>query len=411
MKSRIIWTIAIFGMFALIASLLLPFERKLVIEPETIAEKLDLPLRAGKFPNTISIAQSKGTKINAHVRYTLDFDLQNRAKKLFETHKPDYGALVAMDPGTGRIIALVDFSRKDVKDIGNVSLLATFPAASIFKIVTAAAVIDQRKISPESIISFNGKSHTLYKSNVQKSKRNRWTRYISLREAFARSINTVFGKLGVFYLSDDILLDYAKRFGFNQDISVDFNLDQSVVVINKDDPWSLAETASGFTRKTTMSAVHGAALAATIINDGVMMRPYLVETLLDDDGKVLYNSKPRIMKVSIDSLTADEMQDLMKETVIRGTTRATFRTLFHKRGFEGIVVGGKTGSLTGRNPKGKCDWFSGYASFNGSRIAIATLTVHKKYWRVKSSYLARKFIEDYFSVSRRKHKKPAIASR
>jgi beta-lactamase class D len=59
-------------------------------------------------------------------------------------------------------------------------------------------------------------------------------------------------------------------------------------------------------------------------------------------------------------------------------------------------VGGKTGSLTGLDPEGKYDWFVGFASHGDQRIAVAALTIHRKLWRVKSSYLARKAIENYF---------------
>ena len=59
-------------------------------------------------------------------------------------------------------------------------------------------------------------------------------------------------------------------------------------------------------------------------------------------------------------------------------------------------MGGKTGSLTGLTPRGKNDWFVGYAAQDERRIAFAALTVNKERWRVKSAYLARKVIEVYF---------------
>jgi hypothetical protein len=61
-----------------------------------------------------------------------------------------------------------------------------------------------------------------------------------------------------------------------------------------------------------------------------------------------------------------------------------------------VEVGGKTGSLTGLEPRGKYDWFVGYAQHGGQKIAISALTIHGKLWRVKSSYLARRAIEQYF---------------
>jgi beta-lactamase class D len=67
---------------------------------------------------------------------------------------------------------------------------------------------------------------------------------------------------------------------------------------------------------------------------------------------------------------------------------------------EEIEVGGKTGSLTGTNPPGKVDWFVGYAEAGNQRIAICALTINEKNWRVKSSYMARVAIEQWFRGER-----------
>ncbi len=97
----------------------------------------------------------------------------------------------------------------------------------------------------------------------------------------------------------------------------------------------------------------------------------------------------------MDPGTAGVIRSLMRETVHRGTSRGTFRGFF-KRDYALLDVGGKTGSLSGTDPKGKYDWFVGYADGGTKRIAFASLTIHEKLWRVKSSYLARKAIESYF---------------
>jgi beta-lactamase class D len=70
--------------------------------------------------------------------------------------------------------------------------------------------------------------------------------------------------------------------------------------------------------------------------------------------------------------------------------------LLRKSAFQEMEMGGKTGSLRGLSPKGKCDWFVGYVRGEKSRIAVAALTVNEDKWRVKASYLARMFIEEYF---------------
>jgi len=85
----------------------------------------------------------------------------------------------------------------------------------------------------------------------------------------------------------------------------------------------------------------------------------------------------------------------MRETVYSGTSRKSFRGLVRSPKYQHLDIGGKTGTLTGQHPKGKCDWFVGYFDSPNESIAIAALTIHKKYWKVKSATLAKKYIELY----------------
>ncbi len=340
----------------------------------------------------------EGIKDPLIVQYALDSSLQKAMENLFKDYKPDYGAFVAIDAVTGRVLALVSYDGpgrhyRGPKGQNHLALGASFPSASVFKVVTAAAAIAEKSFSADTVIPYNGRNHTLYRSNVLKENFNRWTRYITLKEAFARSVNSVFGKIGVFVLSPASLRDYASRFGFNRKIAGDMPAEEGKAIISEDQ-WEIAEAASGFTKDNRMSPLQGALIAAAIVNDGIMMEPWLVGSLHQQDGTKVYEALPRVATETVDVHTAREMRELMQETVSRGTSRGSFRRF--RRGMDVVEVGGKTGSLTGDDPPGKYDWFVGYADSGPSRIAVAALTVHEKFWRVKSSYLARRAIEHYF---------------
>ena len=90
---------------------------------------------------------------------------------------------------------------------------------------------------------------------------------LTMKDAFARSVNTVFGKLGLFYVGQK-LLDYAEKFRFNRPIRADVPVDVGIVKIAPEDPWSVVTAASGFTRDNTMSPLHGALIASAVVNDG-----------------------------------------------------------------------------------------------------------------------------------------------
>jgi len=356
-----------------------------------------------KFPTEMDVSLEPGKNTHAILQYSFDGNLQAQMEELFRSYGPDYGAFVALDAKTGRVLSLVSFTKsKDMKD--NLALRATFPSASVFKVVTAAAAMENQKILPSTMMSYNGRNHTLYKGNILRERNTRWTRYISLREAFAKSINTVFGKLGAFTVGSQELREYASRFGFNRKIAADFRIQEGKANIPNDpqDAWGIAQSSSGYTRDNTMSPLQGAMIAAAVVNDGALMEPYLVQSVFTQEGESLYTAeaKPFVAHV-IDPNTAGEMRELMRETVSHGTSRGAFRGFSKSRAYQNVDVGGKTGSLTGDDPAGKYDWFVGFANDGNRKIAIAALTVNKKAWRVKSSYLARRAIETYFKPETR----------
>jgi peptidoglycan glycosyltransferase len=139
-------------------------------------------------------------------------------------------------------------------------------------------------------------------------------------------------------------------------------------------------------------------MAAAIANDGVMMEPFIVDSLVSEkDGKEVYKSEPTQISETMSPQSAESVRALMRETVTAGTSRPAFRDFMRKPAYAGIDVGGKTGHLKGTDPKGQCDWFVGYARLGKHRIAMAALTVNEHNWRVKSSYIAHSFIEHWFA--------------
>ena len=126
---------------------------------------------------------------------------------------------------------MVSYERENPQN-ENLTLHATFPVASVFKVVTASAAIDGKKAGTETVIPFNGANHTLYKRNAMDDTRvNRWTQKMTMREAFSRSVNTFFGKLGLFYVGPEALMKYAEKYQFNRSIRADIPIDMGVVKI------------------------------------------------------------------------------------------------------------------------------------------------------------------------------------
>ncbi len=340
------------------------------------------------------------------VTYTIDEDLQDEAEQLLKSYKPDYGALVIMDATTGAVRAMASFE-KGKPSADNLALRGTYPAASIFKIVTATAALDRYKLSPDTLVMYNGANHTLYRQNVLYTKVNRWTREITLKEAFARSINTVFGRLTFEHMEPKDIEEYAIRFGFNKPIASDLPFDTGFTEIPQEKSFHLAEMVSGYNKITKMSPVQGAMIAGSVAATGVMRVPYIVESLKNSAGKIIWKPEPVTAAVTMTGQGAERLKELMEATITQGTSRKSFRALVRDKKFRELELGGKTGSLHGDNPKGKVDWFVGYAiGGENDKLAIGAITVNRDYWTVKSSYLAqslfKKHFKDQFSLQNQK---------
>ena len=353
------------------------------VEQWSLPEKIQLPGFTLEAPLTVN--------------YTLDPALQSEAERLLGKHNPDYGVFVAIDPDTGHILAMADSSR-DGLDHGNLALQNTFPAASVSKIITAVAAVNENRATTSTVIPFNGKSTSLYKKNVFEHKNHKWTRKYTLGESFAKSVNVVFGRLGAVELGAKTMLDYSYRLGFNGQFASDFTFGNGLIEMDVDDDWQVAEMASGYTTRNTLSPLHGAILGATAINGGNLVAPVLIESLVGPFGIPIYvHESPGLSQVMTEKSSL-QLKQMMLSTVRIGSARKSFRG-FHKKHLENVVAGGKTGSLTGFKPRGKYDWFVGFGEQGDRKIAFAMLCINKEKWYVKSSRFAREVLEFYFKPS------------
>jgi len=331
------------------------------------------------------------------VESSLDSGLQDYILDLLQNSQSLQAAAVVMRPDDGRILAMASYDKD--QNSGDLCLKADFPAASLFKIVSAAAAFEFAGFTPDKTVYFDGRKHTLYKSQL-KQRRGKYTSKISFKKAFASSINAVFGKLGIYDLGQKVMNDSAERFLFNQSIPFDLPVAESFIHV-PDDDFGLAEIATGFNKTTTISPLHAAMLASAVANDGVMMRPWLVKKISQENGEILYQNKPAKMTRSISRNTAADLRILMKDTIVHGTCRKSFRRLRRKKAFKNMELGAKTGTINDKTDQFKYDWFTAYVlPPNGAKgICIAVLGVHGKKLGIRANRLGRYIINHYFSSS------------
>ena len=331
------------------------------------------------------------------VTYTIDPLLQEKMTDFFTKYKVPYGAFVAISPKTGKVLAMVEHSEKDKGD-QHLALRATYPAASLFKLITAAAAIENGKVEPETVIRFNGGLYTLTPRNwVDNPKRDK--NKITLADAMGKSCNVAFAKVALKWLGAGDLLHYAENFGFNKALDFDLPVQMSQASI-ENTAESIAKTAAGF-GNVTLSPLHGALIASVIGNDGKMIAPRIIEKI-SLDGRELYNFKIKELDTCISTETAGKLKYMMTKTIESGTSRHAFYTRRGRAYLKDITIGGKTGTLEGDNPRGDYSWFVGIAPLEDPEIAVAALVINQPTWQIKASVAAREALLTYFKSNKLK---------
>jgi peptidoglycan glycosyltransferase len=325
---------------------------------------------------------------------SLDIELQHYLLSKLNTSTARYIGIVAMDPATGRILSMVSFDKTNASN--NPCLESRFPAASIFKIVTASAAIEKYGFGPNHVFTFSGMKHTLYRSQL-KDRKNRYTSRITFKDAFAQSVNPVFGKIGALYLDKETLEKYAKAFGFDRKINFELRLDPSCVAVTEK-PYRCAEIASGFNNNTKMSPIHGAMIASAIVNQGKLPEPTIVDRIVNEKGRVIYQNQSVFIGQAITANASSTLNRLMTTTIESGTLRKTFRRYKKDKVLSRLDIGGKTGSIDNKTHDARFDWFVGFAEEKGGgrKIALSVIVAHEKYIGLRAGYYARIAMKSYF---------------
>ncbi len=297
------------------------------------------------------------------------------------------GAAVAVDPATGDILAYVSAPSFDPQPLVGTDAVTyrqgllddpagpirdrvageLYPPGSTFKTVVAAAALESGDFSPESpfadeaTLALPGSSATISNFGVRTCAGGG---EVTLLVAFARSCNTVFAKLAMAVGAKPIGA-IAEALGFNDTIDLPWDVAPSVFPTDSlaDDLPALAQSGIG-QRDVKATALQMALVAATVANEGELVRPRLVTGVFDADGVAVESPGPETVRRALSPATADVLADMMEQVVSTGTGRAA--------AVSGVRVGGKTG--TAERPGSAPDtWFMGFASVGERSMALAVL--------------------------------------
>ena len=344
---------------------------------------------------------------------TIDLDTQRAA---VDGLAGKCGAAVALEPSTGRVLALAsaptfnpnlvetDFESieaitapcKPASPLLDRATAGRFVPGSTFKVITASAAIDTGRFTPESVFEDPGFC-TLFGKQVfnfadQSGPEEFGT--ITLADALENSVNSVFCNLGK-ELGVDIVLEYAKRFGFYERPPIELPAEEVLIsgLYRRGrlfDPASPSEVDPGRLafgqERLVVTPLQMALVAAGVANGGVVMEPKLVERIVAPDGNVIQGFDPEEWKTAIKPSTAAAVTAMMVRVVEGGTGTAAQ--------IPGVSVAGKTGTaetgVSGHNHT----WFIAFAPANDPQVAVAVaLSDQSGTGGVTAAPIARSIIE------------------
>ncbi len=321
---------------------------------------------------------------------TLDPILERAAERLLRGAKPVEGAVVALDPRTGRVLA---FRALTNGASGDVLTQARLPAASLFKVVTTTALLETTPLSLQDQVCINGGMHGIERRHLEAA-RGPGTQCGRFAWALGHSKNAVFAQLATRLLTREALLKTAERLGFNGRLPLDDG-EQQAELGKLSVPYNdleFARAAAGF-QGSTLSPLGAAYLATLIARGGTPVGLRLHDPA--DVGAPSPESLPPAPAFS--AKTAQRLTRMLEVTVETGTSRGAFTAPDGKRYLPGIRVAGKTGTLRpGQGEDTMTSWFVGFAPSRSPEIVVTVMLVNGHTYRRKANELARDLLRTYF---------------
>lgn len=324
---------------------------------------------------------------------TIDPVLQDAAATIFKNREVPYAAAVVLDVRDNAVLAMVGHSSMD-PDVEPLSIVteAWAPAASTFKLVTTAALLDVEAATPSTKVCYSGGLHGIEDDQLRNDPA-RDSRCETLADAVAHSYNLVIGKLALEHLSDTQLLAMAKSLQFETQIPFEFPIERSPAHVPAD-AVERAKVAAGFWN-VDLSPMHAALLASIFARGGIYQPPHVIGQVIAPDGSDLTPAAPPADRV-LNRDVAAALGEMMSATTLQGTARKSFVDAQGHPYVTEMTVAGKTGSLTGKKaPYLNYNWFIGFAPADRPEIAFAVLLANEPKWRIKAHYAARRLVQIY----------------
>lgn len=320
------------------------------------------------------------------VEYSMDVELTRKIFRVLRLGRVPRGHVIVMEPATGRVLAYASTAPEEFP------ATRAYPAASLIKVITAAAALDAAPQAARRNCRYRGSPYRLTPARVYPPARGL---EMSLERSLATSNNQCFAQLAVNAVGDAGLLDALSRFGW---LSQPAPGHAAGTATAGTDDYDLGRLGCGLAG-CKITPLHAAQLAGSLA-EGDLVEPWWIERVVDVHGRELAvpprQTSRKIMTVDL----ADELRGMLVRTTTAGTARGAFRDRRGRPRLGDVRVAGKTGNLSGDAPPGRYEWFVGVAPAEMPTVAIAVLQLQSDLWWMRSSEIGAEVFATIFCEKR-----------
>ncbi len=295
--------------------------------------------------NTVIKDSSPGKSVILTLDKTIQFITEKELAKAVAESNAKAGMALVMESETGRVLAMANYptfnpnaySRYSLAQLRNHVVTDSFEPGSTFKVFTIAAAIDAGVIKPTDVYNCeNGVYRVAGRTIHDDHPHSRLT----VSEVIKYSSNIASAKIG-FKMGEGTLSSYLRNFGFGGRTGIDLPGESSGSV--KKHLYGIDLATISFGQGVSLSTIQLASALSAIANGGNLMRPYLVEQILDDNGKLVQRFEPQVVRRVISADTAQKVTRMMETVTVDGGTGT-------KAALDGYRVAGKTGTAQKVDP-------------------------------------------------------------
>ncbi len=349
------------------------YDRELQGTPGKMVLEIDAQGRQIPQSGVVVQPSEAGNHLVLTLDQTIQYYVERELDRIVSAYQPRWAAILVMEPKTGEILAMgsrptFDPSRwkKFPQEVWekNPATLYTYEPGSTFKMITAAAALEEGVVRPTDW--FNDSGYAVVKGRRIYCWDRRGHGAQSFAQAVENSCNPVFVQVGL-KLGKERVYKYIRGFGFGNPTGIDLPGEESGVVVPEQRASDLDVATMAIGQSIAVTPIQLLTAVSAIANGGYLMQPHVVKAVEDAAGKTIREISPQVIRQVISADTARQLAGLLEKVVLEGTGRRAL--------VEGYRVAGKTGTAQVPGPGGYVQGkyvasFAGFAPADNPRISV-----------------------------------------